>query len=412
MNLPAKPTKKNHSVAFVLICSSLVLMISFGVRSSFGLFVNPISDFNAWGRETISFSIAIQNLTWGVMAFFAGGIADKYGLLKVTITGAVLYALGLFLMVGVDDQATLILSSGLLVGSGVAGTSFGLILPALARAVSEHKRQLVLGIGTAAGSLGQFIMVQFAQVLLELWDWKVALLVLSLSTLSIIIFTLPLAPYSGVAESKKGSKKTDQLDLPLFQVFKNALSNNSYIFLFLGFFVCGFQLAFITAHLPPFLVDLGFASSVGAWSISLIGIFNVIGAYLAGYFSGKKSKKYILSGIYFARAVVIGLFLLFPISITSVILFSMSMGLLWLATVPPTSGLVAVMFGTRYMSLLYGFVFLSHQIGSFFGVWLGGFLYDIYGDYSSIWWLGVVLALLAGLIHLPIKENSYRLSYT
>ena len=394
-------TAERKSVGAYLIASAcLLLLLSFGYRSGFGLFVKPISDANGWGREVISMALAIQNLLWGVVSVFAGGLADRFGNVKVVVGGAILYAAGMALMAGVDSPWLLHSSAGVLVGSGIAGTAFGIVLPAMARAVGKERRQWVLGVGTAAGSMGQFVMVPVIQQLMDSYGWINALYILAGSALFMALLAMPLASFSGGQETRPG-----QVDQTMREAVREALGHRSFVLLTFGFFVCGFHVAFIGAHLPAFLADAGFSPKVGAWSISIIGLCNVFGAYYAGVISGKRSRREVLVWVYSGRAVVITVFLLTPLSLTTVLIFSAAMGFLWLATVPPTSGLVAVMFGTRYMALLYGIVFLSHQLGSFLGVWLGGWLYDRHGTDDAIWWAGVVLAVVAAGLHWPISER-------
>jgi predicted MFS family arabinose efflux permease len=388
------------SNGFLLTTACLLLLLSFGYRSGFGLFVKPITEANGWGREVISIALAIQNLFWGIFAVFAGGLADRFGNVKVVVAGTGVYALGMALMSNVDSPWMLNTSVGILVGAGVAGTSFGIVLPAMARAVGEDRQQWALGMGTAAGSLGQFAVVPFAQLLIEAYGWIMAINVLAASALAMALLAMPLAPYSGKAQSIQQDRGQT---VP--EALKEALGHSSFRLLVSGFFVCGFHVAFITAHMPAFLTDNGFDPKIGAWSIAIIGLCNVVGAYLSGILSGRLPKRYLLVFIYLGRAVAITLFLLFPLSLISVVVFSAVMGFLWLATVPPTSGLVAVMFGTRYMAMLYGVVFLGHQIGSFIGVWLGGWLYDQRGTYDLVWWLGVALGIMAAIVHWPIRER-------
>jgi predicted MFS family arabinose efflux permease len=388
------------SSAFLITTACLLLLLSFGYRSGFGLFVKPITEANGWGREVISIALAIQNLFWGIFAVFAGGLADRFGNVKVVVAGTGVYALGMALMSNVDSPWMLNTSVGILVGAGVAGTSFGIVLPAMARAVGEDRQQWALGMGTAAGSLGQFAVVPFAQLLIEAYGWIMAINVLAASALAMALLAMPLAPYSGKAQSIQQDRGQT---VP--EALKEALGHSSFRLLVSGFFVCGFHVAFITAHMPAFLTDNGFDPKIGAWSIAIIGLCNVFGAYLSGILSGRLSKRYLLVFIYLGRAVAITLFLLFPLSLISVVVFSAVMGFLWLATVPPTSGLIAVMFGTRYMAMLYGVVFLGHQIGSFIGVWLGGWLYDQRGTYDLVWWLGVALGIMAAIVHWPIRER-------
>lgn len=392
---------KHHASIFLIATACLLLLMSFGYRSSFGLFVKPLSAAHGWGREVISMALAIQNLFWGIVAVFAGGLADRFGNVKVILAGTLFYALGMGLMPGITDPWMLHATAGILVGAGIAGTSFGIVLPAMARAVGEERRQWALGLGTAAGSIGQFAVVPVAQGLIGIYGWMTALNLLALSALAMALLAMPLAPYSGQTPTEaSGAAQT----VP--QALQEALGYQSFRLLVAGFFVCGFHVAFITAHMPAFLTDAGFAPRVGAWSIAVIGLCNVAGAYLSGIWSGRRPKRLVLVGIYLGRAVAITVFLLTPLSLASVLAFSAVMGFLWLATVPPTSGLVAVMFGTRYMAMLYGIVFLGHQIGSFIGVWLGGWLYDRTGSYDAVWWLGVALAVFAGIVHWPIEEQA------
>ena len=388
------------STTYLLISACVLLLLSFGYRSGFGLFVRPISDFNGWGREVISFSLAVQNLTWGLISVFAGGLADRFGNLKVIIGGTLFYAAGIWFMAGVDSPWLLHTSAGVLVGAGISGTTFGIVLPAMARAVGPERRQWALGLGTAAGSMGQFILVPVSQGLIDTFGWISALQILAVSSLVMALLAMPLAPFSGRDEVRSQAR-----DQSVGEALREAFGHQSYVLLILGFFVCGFHVAFITAHMPAFLLDAGFSAELGAWSIAIIGLCNVFGSYMAGVISGRYERRRLLVGIYLARAVTIGWFLMTPLSVPVVLVFSAVMGVLWLATVPPTSGMVALMFGTRYMGLLYGVVFLGHQLGSFTGIWLGGWLYDRHGSYDALWWAGVVLGLVAALLHWPIKEK-------
>ena len=362
-----------------------------------------MSEARGWGRDVLALALAVQNLSWGVFAIIAGGLADRYGNLKVLLAGVVCYAVGMLAMSISSSEFQIISSAGILVGAGIAGTSFGIVLPSIARAVPEEKRGWAMGIGTAAGSFGQFMVVPFIQLSVDFLGWMLALQALGLSAFLMVVFCMPLAKFGGAAETVD----TDAPAISLWQIAKGAFSVNSYRLLVLGFFVCGFHLAFITVHMPAYLIDLGFSSAVGAWSISLIGLCNVFGAYYAGVMSGKRSMRKLLSAIYFGRVIAISLFLIFPVSIFSILTFSAAMGFLWLATVPPTSGLVAVFFGTRYLSFLYGIVFLSHQLGSFSGVWLVGWLYQQYGNYDGVWLAGIALGLAAAVVHWPITERDY-----
>ncbi len=386
----------------VIVSGCLLLMLSFGYRAGFGLFMQPMSSANDWGRDVLSFALAIQNLAWGVMAVFAGGIADRFGNLTVLLFGVVCYALGLWTMAHSVTETGIVLSAGLLVGAGVAGTSFGIVLPAFMRAVPEEKRGWALGLGTAAGSFGQFLVVPLVQELIELVGWFHALQYLGFSAFLMAVLIIPLAPYGGASST---SKKDESVSLR--DVLYQALGVRSYVLLVFGFFVCGFHVAFITVHMPGYVVDMGFDARVGAWSISLIGLCNIVGAYVSGTCSGRIQMRRILTTIYIGRVVAISLFLMLPISLVSILAFSMAMGFFWLATVPPTSGLVARFFGTRYVTFLYGIVFLSHQVGSFSGVWLGGWLYQQFGTYDGIWIAGIVLGLVAASLHWPIEERAH-----
>ncbi len=392
--------KSYGSSGFLIATACLILLLSFGYRAGFGLFVKPITEANGWGREIISIALAVQNLFWGIIAFFAGGLADRFGNVKVVIAGTLLYALGMVLMPGVDSPWRLNASAGILVGAGIAGTSFGIILPAMARAVGPERQQWALGLGTAAGSIGQFAIVPIAQMLIDAYGWGTTLNILAGSALVMALLAMPLAPYSGRQPSAQPLKEQT---VP--EALQEAVHYRSFLLLVMGFFVCGFHVAFITAHMPAFITDLGFDPKVGAWSISIIGLCNVFGAYLSGIVSSRMAMRYLLVFIYSARAVVITLFLLIPFSLISVLVFSAAMGFLWLATVPPTTGLVALMFGTRYMAMLYGVVFFGHQVGSFIGVWLGGWLYDRSGSYDMVWWLGVALGVMAAGVHWLMSER-------
>lgn len=395
-------TSRVTPVLPVIVSGCLLLMLSFGYRAGFGLFMQPMSEANGWGRDVLSLALAVQNLAWGIIAVFAGGVADRYGNTVVLLAGAACYGLGMWGMAHSVTEAGIVSTAGLLVGAGIAGTSFGIVLPAFARAVPEDRRGWALGMGTAAGSFGQFLVVPFMQELIEISGWFQTLQYLGISALFMAVLVIPLAPYGGASDSDP-----NELPVSLQQVLIRALRVPSYLMLVLGFYVCGFHLAFITVHMPGYIVDMGFEARVGAWSISVIGLCNVFGAYAAGVQSGRRPMRKILTGIYVARAVCITLFLVLPISLTTIMLFSASMGFLWLATVPPTSGLVAVFFGTRYMTFLYGVVFLSHQLGSFTAVWLGGWLYASFGNYNVIWVAGIVLGLVAAALHWPIDEKNH-----
>jgi MFS family permease len=387
-------------LSFAIIAASALLAINFGFRSSLGLFLKPVSESFGYGREIFAFSLALQNLFWGLFQPLAGAIADKYGTAKVIILGSLLYALGLYITGTADGFIDLHLGAGILIGMGISGTGLGVVLPAMARMVRPEKRAFALGIGTAAGSAGQFLLIPVAREFLVTYGWQMALVIMAVASLSMILFT-PV-----FNDDKKTDTKTDaESEQNLREALREASKHFHYWLLIAGFFVCGFQLAFITVHMPSYLADKGFDSSVAAVSLSIIGLCNIAGSLAAGHLSGIYSKKWILAFIYGARSIVIVLFLVFPISLFSVYAFSFATGFLWLATVPPTSGLVAQMFGLRYMGTLYGIVFLNHQIGSFTGVWLGGYLFDTTGSYNQVWWWAAIIAAITAIIHIFIDER-------
>ena len=385
----------------IITAGCLVSIISFGVRSSMGLFTHPISEFHGWDREVFGLAMAIQNLMWGIVQPVAGAFADRFGPAKVISAGAVLYAIGTALMSYADTPAFMYLAGGVLVGTGIATASFSIVMAAFGRLVPAEKRSWVFGLATSAGSLGQFIFAPLGQGFIAAFGWQTALLLMAAITLFMIVLAQPLsAPAADGRAAAKEEAKIGMRDAVL-----SALGHRSFVLLVLGFFVCGFQLAFVTIHLPAYLVEHGISEWLAASAIAIVGVFNVIGSYSAGIIGGKYKKRFSLATIYLLRSVIVILFLMMPITPLSTVLFAASMGLLWLSTVPLTMGLVMVMFGTRYMATLYGFVFLSHQIGSFFGVWLGGRFHDLYGNYDLVWWMGVALGLFAALVHWPIREE-------
>jgi MFS family permease len=376
----------------------MIALITFGVRAGFGVFLAPISTDLGWGREVFAFAIAIQNLVWGAAQPVAGGIADRYGSGRVLAVGGILYAAGVYLMSISTSPLEMQMSAGVLIGLGLAGASFAVVLAAIGRAVAPEKRSFALGLGTAAGSLGQFLLVPVGQGLLAEYGWTMALVLLSILSLAII-------PLAGALTGR--SKATlGEADQALGAALREAGGHSSYMYLTAGFFVCGFQVVFIAIHLPTYITDIGLPAELGGYALALVGLFNVIGSIAAGYLGGRFSKKYLLTGIYLARSIVIAAFVLAPPSATGVLLFSAAMGLLWLSTVPLTSGLVAQFFGVRYMATLFGIVFFSHQIGSFLGVWLGGYLFDATGSYDIVWWINVALGLGAAILHWPIVERA------
>ncbi len=380
---------------FIIFCGSLIVLISFGIRSSFGLMLDPISAELGWGREIFAISMAIQNLLWGVMQPFAGGIADRYGAARVISGSAILYIAGLVVMAHTITPTMMHISAGVLIGTALSGTAFGVVLAAIARAVPEEQRSLALGIGTASGSCGQFLVVPAGQALLSDYGWQITLL--AFAVLAALMIPASIATRGAAVQSGPPQRAMEALS--------EAGRHGSYWLLTAGFFVCGFHVAFIATHLPAFIGDKGLPPSAGAWSIALIGLFNVVGSLAAGWLGGTHSKKYLLSWIYLARAITIAVFVLMPVTLTSVYIFAAVMGLLWLSTVPLTSGLVGQMFGPRYMGMLFGIVFLSHQLGSFLGVWLGGRLFDQTGSYDVVWWIGIALGVASAIVHWPIDER-------
>lgn len=386
----------------IILAGCLIGLITFGPRSIMGLFLGPMTIENNWSRETFALAIAVQNLLWGLGQPMAGVIADRFGTAKVVAFGALAYAGGLALMAYSDTPLLLNMSAGLLIGFGLSGSAMFLVLSSFAKLLPESQRSLAFGLGTAAGSMGQFVFAPLGVAFIDAYGWQTTLLIMAA-----IILVVPLL--AGVLRSDPAEEAAQPGgSQSVMEALSEAFQHKSYNLLVIGFFVCGFHVAFITTHLPPFLADEGIDPAWGGWAIAIIGLFNVFGAFTSGVLSGRMPKPQLLVYIYSARSVVILLFLLAPVSPFSVILFSAAIGLLWLSTVPPTSALVAVMFGTRYMATLYGFVFFSHQVGAFLGVWLGGRLFDTFGSYDVVWWLSVALGVFAALIHWPIKDAPVR----
>ena len=392
-----------QSVPFIIVCGCLISMISFGPRSALGLFLTPMTEARGWTRETFALALAIQNLLWGAGQPIAGMLADKFGTARILASGAVLYGVGLFLMSWAPTPAWLNISAGVMIGIGIAFASFALVLATFGRVVSPEKRSMAFGIGTASGSFGQFVFAPLGQGLIDYIGWQESLVIMGSLVLLVMLLAVPLR-----GRSNSGSPLGNQTEQSMKQAIVEAFGYQSFVLLVFGFFVCGFHVAFIGVHLPAYMTDLGLASRWGAWALALIGMFNIIGSLMSGYISGRYSKAYFLSLLYLMRSIVIALFILLPISPLSILVFSSAMGLLWLSTVPPTSGLVAVMFGPKYMATLFGFVFFSHQIGSFLGIWLGGKLYDQTGSYDVIWWLAIALGIFAAIVHWPIKDAPYQ----
>ncbi|MEM7293383.1 MAG: MFS transporter [Pseudomonadota bacterium] len=388
-----------RSPAVIIVAGCLIAMIGFGIRSAFGLFIEPMGVDRGWNRETLGLAFALQNLLWGIGLPIAGALNDKYGPTKVIGAGAIVYTLGIWGMNGAESVFTLHLFAGLITGIGVAFTAFSLAMVAMARAVGPEKRSLILGVGTAAGSFGQVVFSPLTQALISNYGWNDSLLILAGCSLIIIPLALLLPPIGASAEQREDDKQT------LREALHEALSHRGYVLLTIGFFVCGFHVAFITVHFPAYVIDLGLKAEVGAYAIAIVGLLNILGSFVSGMVGQRYSKRSSLAFIYFARSLVILWFLFAPISPTTIYLFAGMMGILWLSTVPLTTGIVAQVFGVRYMATLFGIVFLSHQIGSFMGIWLGGRIYDSTGSYDGMWWAGVVVGILAAIIHLPINEK-------
>lgn len=387
----------------VLGAGAVVALLVFGLRASFALFLKPMSLDLGWGREVFALAMASQNLVWGMAQPFASAIAEKWGAGRVIAGGGILYGIGIYLMAHSLDPLTLNLTGGVLIGMAQAGGGLAVVLGAVGRVLPPERRTWGLGIVTAAGAAGQFTVVPIGQALLTAGiDWLPALLILACGSLVIVMCGLPLA---GKPNIQSAAKTVVDADTGLTAALREAAGHRGYWLLTLGFFVCGFHVAFVGVHLPSYLSDMGMAEEWGAWSLALIGLFNVAGSYFAGVLGDKYRKKNLLSALYLLRSLVILLFILLPVSPVTVMLFSASLGILWLSTVPLTSGLVAQMFGPRYMGTLFGVVFFSHQIGSFLGVWLGGYFYDTTGSYLPVWWAGVALGIVAALVHWPIKDT-------
>ena len=389
-----------RSPTVVLVCGGIILTIAMGIRHGFGLFLQPISHDMGWGRETFALAIAVQNLVWGATQPFVGMISDKYGAARVVMAGAALYALGLVAMANSHSPFVFVMTSGVLLGVGLSGVTFSVISGVLGRSFPPEKRSMALGISAAAGSFGQFAMLPMAQWLLSHVGWYGALLAMA-------AIALCMAPMAAALIERRGGQKHAFIQ-SAGQAMGEALGHRGFMLLTAGFFVCGFQVAFLAVHLPAYLADKGMPAHVAVTALALIGLFNIVGTYIAGWLGGRMPKKYILSAIYFARAVVFALFFWAPTSVASVYAFAVALGFLWLSTVPVTNGVVAQIFGVRYLAMLSGFAFFSHQIGSFLGAWLGGKVYDLTGTYDIVWYLSIALAIIAGLINLPIDEREIK----
>lgn len=387
-----------RTCGWMLLGSSLILALSLGVRHGFGLFLPPMSAEFGWGREVFAFAIALQNLIWGLAQPVTGALADRFGVARAVLIGGILYAIGLLLMASADTPLTLSLSAGVLIGLGLSGTSFSVILGAVGRAVPVEKRSMAMGIAAAAGSFGQFIMLPGSLGLIEWLGWSSALLALGL----LIALIVPLA---AMMRGDRQAPVPAGAQQSLGEALREAVGHSGFRLLALGFFVCGFQVVFIGVHLPAYLVDQHLPAQVGTTVLALVGLFNIVGTYTAGWLGSCYSKPRLLAALYLIRGVVISAFLLAPLSVWSAYTFGIAMGLLWLSTVPLTNGTVATMFGVRNLSMLGGIAFLFHQIGSFFGGWLGGWLYDRTGSYDLVWQIAIALSLMAAALNWPIREQ-------
>jgi predicted MFS family arabinose efflux permease len=398
--MTTEPLIQHKVPIFAITCACIIALLAFGPRSSMGFFQLPILQDNGWDRTTFGMAMALQNLCWGLGQPLFGLVADKFGTWRVLAFGALLYSLGLVVMAVAPTPLWLHIGGGVLIGLGVAACSFGVVLASIARLVSPEKRSFAFGLGTAAGSAGMFVFAPISQGLIDNLGWSDSLIAIAAVMLIIPLLAIPL----------RGNSSTSRIAAAEFEqtareALREAFVSKGYLLLASGFFVCGFQVAFISAHFPAYISDLGIASRWAVVAISLIGFFNIIGSLASGVAGQRYSKPLLLSWIYIARSIVVTAFMLLPPSPTTVVVFSIVIGILWLSTVPPTNALVAVMFGTRYLGLLGGIVFFSHQVGSFLGVWMGGVLYDATGSYDVVWWLGVALGIFAAIVHWPIREE-------
>ena len=380
-------------------------MIGFGPRSTLGFFLTPMSAANGWGREVFALSVAMQTLLYGAAQPFSGALADRFGTIRVIIVGTLLYAAGIFMMAQATTPGMLYLSSGVLIGFGLSGCSFNLVISSFGKLLPESWRSLAFGVGTASGSFGQFLFSPLGVYLIDAFGWQATLQIFAGLLLLIIPLAFAIATPRSDAPAVPGAAPSAAQTQTYKQALAEALGHRSYILLVLGFFTCGFQLGFVTVHLPAYLIDRGLSAQIGGWTLGVIGLFNIVGAMLSGWLGGRMPKRYILSFIYFARALAVIFLITLPASPAVTLIYGAVTGLLWLSTVPPTSGLVVVMFGTRWLAMLFGIAFFSHQVGGFLGVYLGGVLYEQTGSYDVVWWLGVLFGVLSAVINLPIVEK-------
>ncbi len=388
------------SAAQVLICGAAIVTLSMGVRHGFGLWLQPITQAQDWTRENFAFAMAIQNLAWGLFGIFAGMAADRFGAFRVLVGGAALYGLGLYGMATASSPTMFALTAGVLIGAAQAGTTYAVIYGVIGRQIPAEKRSWAMGVAAAAGSFGQFLMVPVEGWLIASFGWQQALMVLAAAVLLI----MPLAAF--LREPGFAAAAAARREQTIAQALREAFGYRSFQLLMAGYFVCGFQVVFIGVHMPSYLKDQGLSPQVASYALAIIGLFNVVGTYVAGSLGQRMAKRHILAFIYLARSVAITLFLVAPLTPASVYVFSAAMGLLWLSTVPPTNAVVAQIFGVAHLSMLGGFVFFSHQIGSFMGVWLGGLLYDRTGSYDIVWYISIALGIFAALVNLPVRETA------
>lgn len=393
--MSADVTQARRSMFVVMAAACLLLFLSFGTRASFGLFLPPVSADLGWGREVFALAIAIQNIVLGAAQPFVSAHADRFGTGRTVVVGGLAYAAGLWVMAHATSPADAYLGLGLLVGLGLSGTSFAIVFAAVGRVTPERHRSFALGATGSIGSVGQFAMVPLGQAFLSAYGWSTVLLILS----GAILVSLMLA---GVVRGRPEEPATPQ---SLGEALREARDHRGYRLLVCGFFVCGFHVAYVGTHFPAYVADKGLPPEYGAWALSLVGLFNVIGSFSAGFLGGRFSKRRLLSCLYAGRALLFTAFLLLPVTGTTVLVFGATMGLLWLSTVPVTSALVAQIFGARYMGTLFGIVFFSHQIGAFLGAWLGGYVFDVTGSYQGVWWTAVALGVLSAALHWPIDER-------
>ncbi|MPS96371.1 MFS transporter [Comamonas sp.] len=386
------------SMAQILLCGGAIVTLSMGIRHGFGLWLQPITQEMGWTRESFSLAIAVQNLSWGILGIFVGMLADRIGAFKVLIGGAILYALGLAGMALSPDATVFLLTAGVLIGAAQAGTTYAVIYGVLGRQIPVARRSWAMGVAAAAGSFGQFFMVPVEGKLIAQFGWSNALLILAL--LALLIAALAF----GLREPGFGGSSPVKREQTVGQALREAWTYPSFLLLMAGYFVCGFQVMFIGVHMPSYLKDFGMAPHVASYSLALVGLFNIFGTYLAGNLGQRLPKRYLLAGIYGLRSVATVAFLLAPLSPSTVYAFCAAMGFLWLSTVPLTNATIAQIFGVQHLSMLGGFVFFSHQIGSFLGVWLGGYLYDINGNYDMVWYLSIALGIFAAIVNLPVRE--------